>query len=184
MKNIFQKWNRVLPYLLEHPYKAIHLRELARKTGTSSSTCYRMIKHLSEYGLVERKKSYGRVFVKPIMSLTVKKLKIAYSTYLIEKSGVIEYIAKNSFGLQSLLVYGSTARGEDDENSDYDILVIASGCNADKLVISEMLKREINLKCLTLEEWKKVAEKNKAFYIEVITNSIVLKGNLPIVEHA
>ncbi|MEM4335653.1 MAG: nucleotidyltransferase domain-containing protein [Candidatus Anstonellales archaeon] len=183
MKNIFQKWNRILPYLLEHPYKEIHLRELARKTGTSCSTCYRAVKELVGYGLAERNKSYGRVFVKLVLSPAVKKLKIAYSTHIIEKSGMVEHISQNSFGLQSLVVYGSIARGEDDENSDCDILVIASKCNANSMTLSKMLKREVSLKCFTLEGWKKVAEKNRAFYLEVITNSIVLKGNLPIVEY-
>jgi predicted nucleotidyltransferase len=184
MKNIFKKWNKVLPYILEHPYKAIHLRELARKTMTSPSTCHRMVKQLEEYGLVERKKSYGMVFVKPVLSQTFKKMKIAYSTYLIERSGVVEYIERNAFGLQCLLVYGSAAKGEDDENSDYDLLAIVSKCKVNRLALSEILKREVNMKCFTLKEWKKVVEKNKAFYLEVITNSIVLKGNLPIVDHA
>ena len=81
-----------------------------------------------------------------------------------------------------MLLYGSAARGEDDVTSDYDLLVIAAACRTRGGELSEMLGREVNLKKYTIGEWKKISERDRPFYMEVISNSISLLGNKPVME--
>lgn len=184
MKQLFQESNsmRVLTFFFENPYTEIYLRELARKLKMSASTVLRCLQVLEKDRLISRRTEKNAAFFKSTMSNEFKALKIAYTVSKIEEAGVVEVISKKSAGLSCILLYGSAAKGEDDLKSDYDFLAIAADCRASALEIGEMLGRESVLQAYSISEWKKVSRKNRAFYLEVITNSIALKGEKPIID--
>ncbi|HQT45325.1 MAG TPA: nucleotidyltransferase domain-containing protein, partial [Candidatus Micrarchaeota archaeon] len=111
-----------------------------------------------------------------------KHLKVSHTLGLIESRGIIDSISLNSGGLSSILLYGSGARGEDDGSSDFDFLVIASRCDAKSSDLSAKLGRERSVQSYSISEWKELSRKNRAFYLEVITSSIALKGDKPVID--
>lgn len=184
MKQLFQKSNslQTLVFFFENPYKEAYLREIARKTKISPSTLSRTLSMLSKDGLILKRKEKNATFFKASMNNLFKSLKITYTIAKIEDKKVVEYIKENSSGLSSILLYGSGAKGEDSKDSDYDFLVIAGSCNAKTEMLSSLLRRECSLKKFNLAQWKEVRKKNRAFYLEVITGSIALYGNVPVID--
>ncbi|MCX6778134.1 MAG: MarR family transcriptional regulator [Candidatus Micrarchaeota archaeon] len=173
---------RVLTIFFGNPYRELYLREIARKLKMSPATVLRVLKVLENEGLLTRRDEKNASYFKASMTNEFKALKVAFTMSIIEGAGVAELISKKSRGLSCILLYGSAARGEDDSKSDYDLLVVAAECDAKALEISEILGRESTLQSYTISEWKEVSKKNRAFYIEVISSSITLYGNKPVMD--
>lgn len=172
----------MLVYFFDNPYSEVYLRELARKTHASPSTLSRILSSLVGEGLIGRRDEKNGSFFRASMNSEFKALKVAYTISKITAAQIIELIGQKSKGLSSVLLYGSAARGEDDSNSDYDLLVIAAECTAAPHQISELLGRESNLQVYSIAKWKQTSKLNRAFYLEVISNSIALKGNKPVID--
>ena len=94
----------------------------------------------------------------------------------------MEFLKEKVTGLSSLILYGSYAKGENDEKSDIDLLAISSSMKKRDIPLLDLLGRDTSLSIFTPAEWKEQAKKNKAFYIDVITEGIVLFGTRPVVE--
>ena len=114
-------------------------------------------------------------------SSAFKHLKVAYNLAWLEEKGIVDHLKENLAGLSSLVLYGSFAKGENDEKSDIDILAISSSAKKRDIGLMDMLGREISLTVLKPAEWKEQAKKNKAFYMDIITEGIVLFGTRPVV---
>ncbi len=173
---------KVLSAFLENPYQKYYVREIARKLNMPKSTVSLCLQQLHREGFIERSEDRMAVYFKASLTPKLKAFKAAYTSSLIEHSGTMEYLSKNSKGLSSILLYGSAARGEDGPESDYDFLVIAAECTAKPLRLSELLGREVNLQHKTASEWKRISRDNRAFYLEVITSSMPLYGNKPVID--
>ena len=174
---------KVVKYLFENPYDEIHLRELSRKTNVSVYTVKNIIDQLSLEEIIEEKKVGNMRFIKANMNNTFfKHLKIAFSIKKILDSKIIEFVKENIPAVSSIILYGSTAKGGDDTNSDLDLLVIGQSKKIDVSGFENKLKRQINLLAFKWSEWREHANKDKAFYKEIITDGIALYGNLPVVE--
>lgn len=184
MKQLFQKSNalKTLVYFFENPYTEAYLREIARKTRINPSTLSRMLSLLAKDKLIHKRIEKNATYFKANMTNLFKSLKLSYTLSIIEDRKIVEYIKESSSGLSSILLYGSSARGEDDGTSDYDFLVIAGSCNAKVEVLNSLLRRECSLKTFNLAKWKETSKKNRAFYLDVITNSIALYGNVPVID--
>ncbi len=184
MKQLFQKSNtsKVLAYFLKAPGSEVYLRELARNLRMNPSTALRSLLVLEKEGLVVRRDERHVSFFKAIASPKFRALKVAQTVSLFEKKRIAEFVSENSQGFASLLLYGSAAKGEDDSESDYDFLLIASGTKVRPHELSEMLGREVNMQRYSISGWKEVSRRNRAFYLEVITNSIALKGEKPVID--
>jgi predicted nucleotidyltransferase len=76
-------------------------------------------------------------------------------------------------------VYGSFAKGINEEKSDVDLLIIA---DIKKKCELEMEGKEVNCQVFTPQEWRGHAERNKAFYEQVILNCIAIIGEKPVVK--
>ena len=184
MEQLYQKTNilRILSFFFENPYSESHLREIARKTSTSPSTLSRILGIPQKTGLVLSRREKNASFFKANMSPVFKAEKAAYTVSKFAKAGAVTEIKNSSSGTSAILLYGSAAKGEDSQNSDYDLLVIASSCNASAEKLSQKLGREVSLKKFTISEWKKQSKSNRAFYLDVISNSIALFGEKPVID--
>jgi len=115
---------KVLKLFLENPYSKYYLREIAKKAKVSPSTAKIVTDFLVEKGLIVRSVRGNLAIFKANMSNpTFKHMKITKSLFEIWNSGIIPLLTKQCKA-QSITLYGGVARGEDDENSDIDILVI------------------------------------------------------------
>ena len=184
MKQLFQKINimKTLAFFFENPYSEAYLRELARKIDMDPATALRCIKILEEEKLITRRKEQHADYFKANLTPEFKALKIAYTLSKINDAGIVEKIKSETDGVSSILIYGSCARGEDSNESDVDVLVIAIKSKARAIDLSKLIGKEVNLQVHSISEWKKISKENRAFYLEVISNSIAIEGKKPVID--
>lgn len=173
----------VLELFIKNPYERYYLREASRMLDISPMTVKRALDLLVRNRLLVREEFKNQILYKANMnSPAFKHLKAAYNLAWLEEKGIVELLKDKLPGLSSLVLYGSFAKGENDETSDIDLLAIFSSAGKLDMSLSDLLGRETSLVTFAPSEWKEQAEKNKAFYIDVITEGIVLFGTRPVVE--
>lgn len=141
-------------------------KQVREKTGLSLGAVNKYLKLLADEGLLLLEKRGKMNFFRLNRdNAAVKHLKIAYSlsTPVAARLGVLG----RELGAEFYL-FGSVARGEDDENSDWDVLVIGSvGMNGLEAGVSPIRRdfgKEIKLTVLRRNEWLGLKEKDPAFY--------------------
>ena len=171
--------------VLTHPIKRFSIHDLARSTRLSVNACkYSLDFMLSKniVGLEKIGRSYQ--YKANLDSYLTRQWKVIFSLEELNKAQIVENIIKTKKTILSITLYGSVARGTDDELSDIDIIVIAdTDSNGKKLIIGEAIAagREINPIVYTPMEWRKKAESDKVFYENVVINSVNLYGEKPVV---
>ncbi len=141
-------------------------KEIHEKTGISQGATNKYLKLLAcENYLLLTKHGKMNFFKLNRDNPVVKHLKISYSLSQ-PLMHHLETIAKQ-LGLK-LYLYGSVARGEDDENSDWDILIIGDAktneLEAKLYPLRKESKKEIKLTIFTKREWLNLHKKDPAFY--------------------
>ena len=109
-------------------------------------------------------------------------LKISYNLSWLHKKKLVDFLQNTMKTVTSVLLFGSYAKGENDENSDVDILVISLSEKKPTAELARLLKRDVNLISFTPSEWSQQAKTNRAFYLDVILDGVVLFGTKPVVE--
>ncbi|MFH1505878.1 MAG: nucleotidyltransferase domain-containing protein [archaeon] len=171
---------KITKFFLENPYNEVYLRELAKKLKLSPFATKKYADLLIKENIItEERKANLRYFKANTKSLFYKYLKISFSLKSLQKSGLITYLKENTPNLSSITLFGSIAKGEDDENSDIDILIIGKKKYLD---LSKFQERHITTHIFSWSEWNKTAKNNTAFYYEVTTYGIPLYGELPIIK--
>ncbi len=158
------------------------LRETARKLNISSSTTKRMLDYLLAKDIVEKRQRGKNHLFKIKQHYLARQIKILYSLSEIRSSGIVEELLEKRPEILSIILYGSVARGDDDDRSDIDILVITrKESELPELTGEQRINREVSFLHYTYTEWKKKAEKDRVFYQQVILNCIPLYGEKPVV---
>lgn len=146
--------------------KALFEREVHKKTGISAGAVNKYLKILAGEGyLLLEKRGRMNFFRLNRDNAAVKRLKVAYSMSLpiVARLGA----AGKKLGAKMYL-YGSVARGEDDEYSDWDILVIGdidlNKLEAEMFPIRKKSSKKINLTVFRRNEWLKLPKHDPAFY--------------------
>lgn len=174
---------QVLALLLLHPQRKLHVREIARLTGTTAGTMNKELARLFEAGLLERewvgnqlRYSANRSHqIYPELASILRKT-VGLADVLLEAlSPLAEQIA-------TAFVYGSIARGTEEAGSDVDLMIIGSadfGAVIDALhEAQQQLGREVNPKVFSRREWQAKRKARDAFVVEVLAGpKIFLIGN-------
>ncbi|MBN2368150.1 nucleotidyltransferase domain-containing protein [Candidatus Woesearchaeota archaeon] len=177
------KFIRCTEFFLENPYEPVYLRELARKLRISPFAARKYAGLLLKKGLItEEKKANLRYFRANNNSLLFRHLKISKNIGQIAGSGLIEYLKDNLANLSSIVLFGSMAKGSDDDRSDMDLVAIAKEKALDLRKFREKLDKEINLHVFSWAEWNRKAKEDSPFYFELISSGIALSGELPIIK--
>lgn len=183
MKQLYKRKElEVLAYFFENPREEVYLRELARRLKRNPATVMRATNFLVRENLLMRRIEKNATYFRANLSPEFKEMKKAYTISKIFGAGVVDLIKEKSVGLTSISLYGSAAKGEDDPESDYDFLVIASKCGVKASELSEKLGREASLQVYDAAGWKRVSKQNRAFYLDVMTNSMALYGEKPVID--
>ncbi len=185
MIQLYQKITQltILELFIKNPYERYYLREASRILGISPMTVKRALDILVQERLLIREEFKKQILYRANMNSAVfKHLKVAYNLAWLEEKGIVDFLKENLPGLSSLVLYGSLAKGENDEKSDIDLLAISSSSEKRDLRLMELSEKETSLTLFTPAEWREQAKKNKAFYMDVITEGIVLLGTRPVVE--
>jgi predicted nucleotidyltransferase len=166
---------RVLEFFLTHPSLEIHLNELARNLeiaqGSAKSYCDAFV---DEGLILESSKGNLRLFKLNRDDFAVREMMRAY--YLLKLKHLdIERLAEGT----SLAIYGSFARGDIDELSDLDLLVIGEESSVDRdkvLKLQDALGREVQLTLLPYYRWENMKKEGDKFAESVLKKHVLVTG--------
>ncbi|MEW5896188.1 MAG: nucleotidyltransferase domain-containing protein [Nanoarchaeota archaeon] len=164
----------VLIFLADNPQKYTYT-QLREKTELAKATLSKFLSKLQKNNLITLTK-IGRN----------KLYQINIDNYLVRRLKILNSLAKLSF-LTSLsrkhncefYLFGSAARGGDNTESDYDLLVLGK-INKEEIIadidkLAKKLKKEIRLQLFTASEWALMGSKDPAFYERVEKDKILIK---------
>jgi len=171
---------RVLLLFFDEPYTEFHLRQIAKLANVSSSTAKRFLDFYNEKRFLQKQKKANLVLFKANTENSVFRfMKIGH--FLLKLQSLIDNL-KEAYPDSSVTLYGSCARGEDDSQSDIDLLVISRKKEKTQLAkFEKQLERKITLLVYNPQEWEEKTKKDHAFYERILIDGIALNGNLPVV---
>ena len=170
----------ILAPFFRQPRRAFHIRELAKIVPLSHTAIRKHLHSLVREGYLALKKEtpYNK-YLANTTSPPYLSLKRYYNTEQLRESDLLTYLEK-AFDHPTLVLFGSYAKGLDDEESDIDVGVLSEAKPAVNLEKYERhLQRRISLHLFTKKDWKIIKKKNPHL-INSICNGIVLAGELEV----
>jgi len=174
---------RVLGMLLLQPEAQYHVREIARRTGTSAGTLHKELSRLARAGVLRREESGNQVYYSADRTCPIFE---ELANILRKTSGVAEVLAQAlapvAESLRVALIFGSVAKGTEQSGSDIDLLVIGDidFVTTVRLLhpVQATLGREINPKIYRSAEWQAKLTAGDTFACDVLAKpKIFLIGN-------
>jgi DNA-binding transcriptional ArsR family regulator len=139
----------VLAALLLHPDTSLHVRELARLTGTSAGSLHRELRSLTELGLllreaVGRQVNYRANVENPVFEELAGLLRKTVGVVDVLRTALLPLAGDIALAF----VYGSVAAGSANARSDVDVMVLGEAGFAPVVQAlaptQEGLRREVN----------------------------------------
>jgi len=163
----------VLGLLLLHPEIRYHVREIARLTNTTAGSLHRELSKLATAQVLIREESGNQVYYRANTDFLIFE---ELASILRKTSGIADVLAKAlssvSEKIEVAFIFGSVARGTETSGSDIDVLIIGniSFTGTVKALYSAQatVRREINPKVYTRQEWKKLLKSKNAFSKEIL----------------
>lgn len=171
---------KALNFFVENPYEKIHLREFSRKMDLSLNSVQRFLKVFLKKGWIKEERVANlRYFYANLDSIVFRQIKITFSLDKIKESGLIEFLERD---FDSVVLYGSVAKGLDESKSDLDLVCIGKEKSGRKDIykFSKRIGKEISIQFFSQSKWRDAKINNKAFYQDVISSGINLVGEMPI----
>lgn len=174
---------RVLGLLLLHPDTTYHVRELARLTGTSAGTLHKELSKLTKGGVLRRQEVGNQVRYSANQDCPIFE---DLANILRKTSGLVDVLADALSGVENQIdlafVFGSLARGEQNSNSDVDVLIVGGVGFADVVQllypVQQALQREINPVVYSLAEFRRRVDSGDSFIREVLSKpKLFVVGN-------
>lgn len=174
---------RVLGLLLLHPDTTYHVRELARLTGTSAGTLHKELTKLTAGGVLQRQEVGNQVRYSADRNCPIFE---ELASILRKTSGLVDVLVEALSGVEKSIalafVFGSVARGEQQSNSDVDVMLVGSLGFADAVrvlhPVQATLQREINPVVYSLDEFRRRAASDDSFVREVLSQpKLFVVGN-------
>ena len=164
---------RILGLLLLNPNASYHVRELARLTNTSAGTLHKELTKLTIGGLLQSKKVGNQVHYSANLACPIFE---ELASILRKTSGLADALADALAELKNQIniafVFGSVARGEQQSNSDVDVMLIGTLSFGDAVQAlhpaQAVLQREINPIVYSMEEYERRIKNNDSFIKEVL----------------
>ena len=173
----------MLGLLLLNPDKTYHVRELARLTGTSAGTLHKELTKLTRGGVLRRQEVGNQVRYSADRDCPVFE---ELASILRKTSGLVDVLAAALSSVEKNIVmafvFGSVARGEQQSNSDVDVMLVGSLGFADAVQVlhpvQATLQREINPVVYSLDEFRRRAASDDSFIREVLAQpKLFVVGN-------
>lgn len=184
MIQLYQKNKQlmVLSLFQKNPYSRYYLRESARNLQMDPMTVKRHLDLFVKDNLLIKTEENNRTYYKAQMDNPVfRYLKISYNLSWFQDKNIVDYILENMETVSSIILFGSFATGENDKESDVDILTISLSKQKPTQQLAKKLGKDVNLVNFTPAQWSNQAKDNKAFYLDVITEGVTLYGKKPVV---
>jgi predicted nucleotidyltransferase len=167
---------KVLCYVMNS--KAFSVAEVSRATGVNKGLVSRYLRYLKGRSLVFRE---GRKY-SPMDSALSRTVKLLLNLERIDLS------ALDLSWAEGLGLYGSWAKGTNNEESDLDVWIRADSPPPESELarlqrdLSLKAGSEVNLLALTPEKLVRLKREDPPFYNSLVMNSVTLRGE-PLEEH-
>lgn len=175
LNELFGKKNfvKLLFFFLEHPTTEFVQKELRGKLKLTKTTLIKWLNLLEKKRLILKSQKFPKIYVLNKGKGIIKQLKSLNNILKLEQ--IKEISEKYNI---KIYLYGSSARGEDVEDSDIDLLIIGKVKKEDIIQdinrFSEKIKRRIKVNIFSPLQWSATAEKDKAFYERVEKDKILI----------
>jgi predicted nucleotidyltransferase len=166
----------LLLFFFDNPTEEFFEKQVADKTKVSAGAANKYLKILAKEGFLRiEKKGNMNFYSLERENPVVRHMKIAYSLSKPITSELKNLSKKLNV---KIYVYGSVARGEDTEESDWDILAIGqaglSEIEGELNVIRKKFGEKLKLMAFSVSEWARMEKNDKAFYERVEKDKIEL----------
>ena len=174
---------KALALLLLQPQQSLHVREIARLTGTVAGTMSKELAKLNKAGLLLQHRVGNQVRFSANVQHPVY---LELSALLRKTLGLADVLAgalaQAADRIAVAFVFGSMARAGETVHSDVDIMLIGQVGFAEVIELlhgaQTSLKREINPKIYSVEEWRAKIQTDSTFVLDVLAKpKIFLIGN-------
>ncbi|NLB00891.1 MAG: nucleotidyltransferase domain-containing protein [Methanomicrobiales archaeon] len=167
---------RVLAWFLTHPTGEIHINKLAREIAVSPGSVKSYADAFERDGLLTATRlGTARLLSLDNDAFAARELKRACMALLLVRAG-IEELAPESI---AIAVYGSTASGTFDEQSDIDILIIGDENQVDHGRVPALeaeTGREVQVTVVPYYRWERMKEEGDPFVASVLENHMLVTG--------
>ncbi len=117
--------DKIESIFFDNPSKAFKLREICRIADLGPKSMYVYLNHFINRTVVRIKEEYGLKLYQANTESEIYKIdKTRYNIDKVRRSGIIDEINKK-FDYPTIILFGSKAKGEDIEKSDFDIAIIS-----------------------------------------------------------
>ena len=174
---------RVLSLLLLHPDHALHVREIARLTGTTAGTLNKELTRLHRAGLLTREVVGNQVRYSADRASRVYEELASILRKTVGLADVLaEALAAAAKTIDTAFVFGSIARSSESARSDVDVMLIGAIGFGDAVRLLSpagvALGREVNPKVYSAQQWRANVKAKDPFVCEVLSRpKIFLIGN-------
>ena len=144
---MLQKYSRygILQEFFDYPRKEFYLRELSRMTNLALPSVTNHIRALVDGGLILRQKNgLYPTFKANRDSILFKIYKKTNLMLRLHETGLIDYLNDGLFP-NAIILYGSSSKGEDVEESDIDLFIQAKEKKIDVSKYEKLLNRKVHL---------------------------------------
>ena len=172
----------ILRPFIKEPEREFHVRELSKLLGKSPTTVSKYLKKYESDGiLISKSKLNHLLFRANTESSRFKQIKLNYNLTSLNESGLIEYLTEKFNHPESIVLFGSFSKAEDNKNSDIDLLIISpKKKELDLGNYEKKLSHKIQLFIHSREEFESIKDKNKELFNNWI-NGIVVYGYLEVI---
>lgn len=173
---------KAIERITSFPNRSFSVREFAKFSGLSPAMASKALSYMEKERIVSLK-TIGKTYQyrADLQNPLCRQWKILFNVQKITETGVVEEAKKEIEDIFSIVLYGSTAKGTNDEKSDVDLLIISHGKKKAVVGLLSSLGEDANISILSLEQWKRKVGEDKVFYENVVYDCVVLYGEKPVV---
>ena len=162
---------KILYIFHENPQQELHEREVMRRAITSKGSAGRILKNLSQIGVLEKDKKGRMVFYRFNMKNAVaRQFKVLFNVYSLNK--LVDEIRQDS---KKVILFGSCSEGTDTEESDIDLFILTNEKNlvGSRINSYQGTDRKIAPIIVNSNEFVQLRKRDKPLY-ERVLKGIVL----------
>ena len=169
--------DEILSIFVEEPDKKLNVREVARMAGVTPTTASKHLKNLSKNKFLLKKKERNMIlYSADTESQTFRDFKIYQNIKKIKETGVVDFINTELSYPETIILFGSYAKGENTKRSDIDLFILSEskkGIDCGKF--QKILGAEIQTFIYSRKETEGMKTKNKELLNNII-NGTKLSG--------
>src|SRR3989344_1774052 len=116
----------LIDLFIKEPQREFHVREVANILKKSPTTISKYLKKLEHETIVNSARKLGHLLFKAnTASIYFKLLKLNHNVKALFASGLIDCLLEEFNNPETIVLFGSFAKAEDNKNSDIDLLIVS-----------------------------------------------------------